>query len=225
MGTCNFAHPQNASEYFVVGANIEESYSECECGRHYEYEEEFVGDDVCPECEGDVTHDTETRALEVWQWEELKSNLTESLGNLDGFIAEESRNNRRSYNSTFLGKLEESKAWGDAEFHVVLKPCITSAYYEGATLDFKIEITTYSDTFDYNDEDIDTILDDGFDEYYIELNRGLVTRFRPYAKAWIEKTVERLSEELETVFKSYAEHQLQRQGVMSNGVAVYTETA
>lgn len=225
MGTCNFAHPKNASKYFVVGMNREEQFSECDCGRHYEWEDGYkeLDEIICTTCGDEVKGGTASRPIESWEWDDLKQCIMDALDELSEFISGESSDYSRNYGSTFLGEASKSKSWGDAEFTVSLKPCITSAYYEGATLDFAIEITTYGETYDYNEESLDSILDDGFDEYYVDLNRGLAAIFRPFAEQWIEDTIKDLSDKVEKVFQTFSEHKLQRQGVMSNGVGVYAE--
>lgn len=223
MGTNNFASPKNASKYFVVGANREEKYSECECGKHYEWEDEYVGEvfSTCPICKSDVEHEEESRPLESWEWDELEENLRDILSELEGFEDINRKDHSRNYADTFLGSVSKSKSWGDAEFTVSILPVMTSAYYEGATLDFKIEITTVNDTYDYNEESIGDILFNGFDDYYIYLNRGLASIFKKYAEVWIEETVTELSEEVEKVFETVSSHKLKNLGSFSNGEAVY----
>lgn len=77
MATSNFAPLKNASTIFVVGESIEETFSECDCGKFYEWEDEYVGEVfyICPICETDVTHDTEYRQPESWEWDDITDDI------------------------------------------------------------------------------------------------------------------------------------------------------
>lgn len=232
MGTPNFARPNNASKYFVVLTNREETFKECpDCGhkhRDWEYTLEELNEcDMCSESLVDAEIETETVYPDEWEVDDLIENIgyeiKEQGGTKDNEVIEYGQ-----YGIQSLGYFDESKSYGDVWLNVRVTAVIQSAYYEGATLDYLIHIDTNNDSFKYStgssyDEDLEDILEMAFDEYYSEMNAGLRAIMKPKAELWIEQTIDELSTKVETLFEQWTEHKLVCQGVFSNGEAVYSK--
>ena len=230
MGTPNFARPSNASKYFVVltGENVE--YKECpECeNKHYDWEhtlEELKECDLCKEDLQGEDIQEEYRMPEDFEYDDLISNLGYEIKALGGTIENEYLGDR-SYPIQSIGVLKEHKMYGDVEVIVKITATIQSGYYEGATLDWMIEIEGYNDTYKHStgssyDESLDDIMDMLFDPYYTDLNAGLCKIMQPKAVDWAEQTISDIGEKLEKLYEDWSSHKLHCKGVFSNGEAIY----
>lgn len=232
MGTPNFASPSNASKYFVVLTGQEVEVKVCPECEHNHRDWEFTLSELkeCEMCKHDLSEVEVTSEYvypESWECDDFISNMGYVIKEIGGVKENEYLNDNRSYPSQTLGKLTQSKSYGEVELEVVITAILTSAYYEGATLDYLIHVNTHKDVFKYStgssyDNDIDTILDDAFDrDYSTDMNAGLCAIFRPKAEAWVKQTITDLSEKLEKLFEDYSSHKLTCKGVFSNGEAVY----
>jgi transcription initiation factor TFIIIB Brf1 subunit/transcription initiation factor TFIIB len=233
MGTSNFAHPSNASKYFVVLTNREEEYKECEeCNeKHYAYDYNLEETTECYDCgvELPTEIETETQSPHEFEYDDLKTNLGDSIEEIGGYSLDESYDNDRNYNRQSVGKLTSSKSFGDIEVELELIAIIQSAYYEGATLDYAIQIynggeNVEVDSYSSEDDIIDDLFEVKYDDhYYSNMNKGMRIIQSKNALNWVEKEIKSLSSKLEIIFEQFSEHKLQRQGVFSNGEAVYLE--
>lgn len=233
MGTSNFAHPSNASKYFVVLTNREEEYKECtECNeKHYAYEYTLKDTVQCYDCGVTLPNEikTETQSSHESEYDYLKTSLGNSIKEIGGDSLDESYANDRNYHRQSVGKVTSSKLFGDIEVELELVAIIQSAYYEGATLDYIIQIYNGSENVEV-DSDEDDIIDDLFettyaDHDYSNMNKGMRIIQSKNALKWVEEEIESLSSQLEVIFEQYSEHKLQRQGVFSNGEAVYSKVS
>ena len=230
MATPNFARPSNASKYFVVLTGREEKYKECpECkNKHYEWEHTLEDLKECDLCEEDLSNEDiqeEYVYPESYEFDELIENLGYEIKALGGTKENEYLGDR-SYPIQTIGVFKESKMYGDVEVTVKITATIQSAYYEGATLDWLVEIEGYNDTYkhstgSYYDESLEDIMDMVFDPYYIDLNAGLCKIMQPKAVDWAKQTISDIGEKIEAIFEKYQEHKLTCAGVFSNGEAVY----
>lgn len=233
MGTANFASPSNASKYFVVLTGREEKYIECpECeNKHYEWQhtlEELKECDLCNEDLQGEDIQEEYVQPEDFEYDDLISNLGYEIERLGGKKENEHLGDR-NYPISSIGVFEESKWYGDLEVTVKVTATIQSAYYEGATLDWMVEIECDRETWkhstgSYYDEDLDDIMDMLFDPYYTDLNAGLCKIMQPKAVSWAEQTISEIEDKLEKLYEDWSSHKLHCKGVFSNGEAVY-ETA
>jgi hypothetical protein len=233
MGAPNFARPSNASNYFVVLTKSETKYKECdECNhRHYEWEYDLEKLTECEnECENPTfSEDTETTAPDEFEYQDLKDNIGNSIAEIGGDVLDESFDNDRNYHRQSVGKLQEDKYYGDIEVNIRLTAVIQSAYYEGATLDYIIEIDNGESWEEVDDQDtVSDIIDDLFqveynDYNYSDMSKGLRVIQSKNAVKWVEQQLPILSNKLEEIFKVYSSHKLQCNGVFSNGEAIYSE--
>lgn len=234
MGTPNFASPSNASKYFVVLTNREENYKECpECGElHYEGDYSLEELNECTSCKtsmDEVQIESQTIAPDTWECQDLIDNIGNEIEAIGGKMENESFRDQ-NYARQSLGVLESTKSYGDVELVVKLTAILQSAYYEGATLDYIIQIEANGETFDhstgsYYDEDLDNIIESAFDPYYSDMNPGLCKIMQPKALTWVEGQIEELSNQLEALYEAHSEHKLGCTGVFSNGEAVYHAVA
>lgn len=233
MSTPNFARPSNASKYFVVLTGREENKSVCnECGdEHYEWEEDYICSEgePCANCGSiDIKHEEEYRQPEQFEYDDLIDNIGHDIKENGGIKENKYLDNSR-YSIQSLGYFKETKHYGDIDVTIKITAVIQSAYYEGATLDYLIEVESRGDSWKHNtgshyDNDLDSIMDDVFDPYYTDLNKGLCKIMIPKALNWCENTIERLSSKVEGIFEGWSEHKLKCKGVFSNGEAIYEQT-
>jgi len=227
MGTPNFQSPNNAKDYYVVLTSNEETYKECEVCFHRHYEEL----DTLTECENeckDATFEenTETRYPEEFECDDLKGNIGCDI-EAQGGTSDDKCLDSSQYSVTSLGYLNESKCYGDVEVEVKVTAVLCGAYYEGATLDYLVQIVSQQgDDFDIStgsryDEDVDDVMTQLFDEYNTYMNAGLRKIQSQNAEKWVENIIEELSEKMDNLIQGYSEHKLSCKGVMSNGEAIY----
>lgn len=234
MGTPNFARPSNASKYYAVLTNQEVEVKECpDCGhQHPEWEYNLEEITQCKQCKIDLSEvevTTDVQVPDSWECEELIRNIGEVI-EAQGGSAENESFRDRNYERQSLGVLENHRAYGDVELGVKLTAILQSAYYEGATLDYMVQIEANGETFDYStgsyyDQDLDSVLESAFDSYYSDMNAGLCKMLRPKAQTWIENQIEELSAKLEDIYENWSEHKLGCTGVFSNGEAIYHPVA
>lgn len=229
MGTTNFASPSNASKYYVVLTGQEEKKSVCnECGEeHFEWSEEYVGEDEkCLNCGStDVRYEEEYVYPEDFEYDDLISNLGYEIERIGGTKENEYLGDN-SYPIQSLGYFKDEKWYGnDICITVKVTAVIQSAYYEGATLDWLVEIeereTWKHSTGSYYDESLEDIMDMIFDPYYTDLNAGLCKIMQPKAVSWAEQVISNIEDKLEKLYESWSSHKLHCKGVFSNGEAIY----
>ena len=211
MGTSNFARG-NTSKVFAVLMDTEETFKECsECGhKHYDYEYSLDTLNECENsCEGATLSEeqTEYRSCESYEYDEFKEYLRETaeeeIKNRKDirFKEENGSDNDRNYCATDLFSFNTSKMFGDIEVEVSIIGQIVSAYYEGASLDFEVQIYNgwESATID-NYCSVENAVEDLFDNNCSLMNQGLLKIQSKNAVKWAEKTKTELIELIEEVF-------------------------
>ena len=173
-----------------------------------------------------------TGDADEWQYDDLKDNLGEDIENAGGDSLDEPIGHDRNYHRQALGKFEENESFGDIEIEIRLTVLIQSAYYEGATLDYLIEVYNgyeyveieegfYTNT---TEDMVNDLFDLKYNEHsYSEMSKGLRVIQSRHAKNWLDKEIKTQSEKIEKILESYSEHKLQKVGGFSNGEAVYQE--
>ena len=233
MGTSNFARG-NTSKVFAVLMNTEETFKECsECGqKHYdfEYSTESFKNLTC--CEGaTLEEETEYRSAESYEYDDFKEYLRETAEEeikdlKEVWYREESgSDNDRNYCATDLFSFNTSKMFGDIEVEVSIIGQIVSAYYEGASLDFEVQIYNGSESVSLDRySNVENVLDDlfapGYDHYNSDMNQGMRKIQMNNAVKWAEKTKTELIELIEEVFTKVSQP-LNVLGTASNGETFY----
>lgn len=229
MGTANFASPSNASKYYVVLTGHKQEYIECpECeNKHYEWQHTLEELKECDLCDHDLQGEDiqeEYRMPESYEYQDLIDNLGYEIEALGGTKENEYLGDR-SYPIQSLGYFKEDKWYGDICITVKVTAVIQSAYYEGATLDWLVEIeereTWKHSTGSYYDENLEDIMDMIFDPYYTDLNAGLCKIMQPKAVSWAEQVISDIGDKLEKLYEDWSSHKLHCKGVFSNGEAIY----
>lgn len=228
MGTPNFASPSNASKYFVVLTSREEEVLKCsECGEvHHDWESNLENLRECSNCESEeLEKEDNTVYPESWAYEDLVENLGHEIKSLGGRKESEHLDTSR-YSISSIGVIEEEKYYGDIDITVKITSTIQSAYYDGATLDWLVEVESRGETWKHStgshyDETLEDIVDMIFDPYYSEMNAGLCKIMQPKAVNWVEQTISEIEEKLEKLYEDWSKHKLHCKGVFSNGEAIY----
>ena len=233
MGTSNFSRLNNASKYYTVFMNVEEKYVECnECNeKFYEYEPEYETSEselICSECGSDaIEFKEDERSIKDWEVEDFKSYFKEQLEKIGGTYDEELANDRNRP-ACYLGYFQQSKFYGDEEFTVRLRIYYQHGYYEGANLDYDIEIDA-----GYGWEEVDEELCNG-NKVTIEdivtislknsdLPKGMQKIQSKNIIKWIEKYIKETSEKIEKLFSEVCDNRLELVGTFSNGESIYKE--
>jgi hypothetical protein len=236
MGTSNFARSQTSRVYAVL-MNTEETFKECtECGhKHYNYEfnlETLTNCELCDEVVFDEA-ETEYRSAEDYDYDDFKEYLRETaqrkVKETTFYYRDESgSDNDRNYCATDLFSIRSSKMYGDIEVYITITGQIVSAYYEGASLDYRLEIYNGSEDVEvengyYTTTEAD-ILDDLFapkyEHYNSDMNKGLRSIMLKKATIWAEKETEKMKNLIEEIFTEVSQP-LNVLGTASNGETFY----
>lgn len=219
MGASNFARG-NTSKVFAVLMDTEETFKEClGCGhKHYDYdyiEEDFKKLSVCEnECEDEEFEEkTEYRSCEQYEYDDFKDYLRERAeelvkGTPYSYREQDNSDNDRNYCATDLFSLNTSKMYGDIEVNLTITGQIVGAYYEGASLDYRLEVYNGSEDCEvsngYYKTTVADILDDLFapqyDHYTSDMSKGLRKMLLPKAVKWAESETEKMIEAIENIF-------------------------
>lgn len=234
MGTSNFARLDNATKYFIVLMNVEEKYVECnECNeKFYEYEPEYEtaeSEHYCGKCGSDaIEFKEDERSREDWEVEDFKSYFKEQLEKIGGTYDDEEVVYDRNRPVRYLGYFQQSKFYGDEEFTVRLRMYCQYGYYEGANLDYDIEIDCGFGWEKVDEElwngskvtieDIVTSNLEGSD-----LSKGMQKIQSKNIIKWIEKVKAETSEKIENLFSEVCDNKLELIGTASNGESFYKE--
>lgn len=241
MGASNFAR-RNTSKVFAVLMDIEETFKECsDCGHiHYDFEFESGGYAQlmqCSECDSeDLTEKTEYRSVESHEYNDFKEYLREvaeehtARGTDFKYSKEEGSDNNRNYPATDVFSLYTSKTYGDIEVEVKITGQIVSGYYEGANLDFRIEI--YSEGWNELENGHYVVTEENIleglfepeynDHTFSDLKRGVRKLMLPKAVNWAEKTTKKMKEIVENIFTEVSQP-LNVVGTFSNGETIYSK--
>lgn len=229
MGASNFARG-NTSKVFAVLMNTEEKYSKCsECDeKYFEWEEGYVEEDV-KDC---IEHDTEYRSCEDFEVDDFKHYIKEVAENhamrADFKYSEQSgSDNDRNYCATDLFSLRTSKYYGDIEVNLTITGQIVSAYYEGASLDYRLEVYNGGEDSEVDKnfsvaDIVESLFEIGYDHYTSDMGKGLRKILLPKAVKWAEKEAEKMIETIENIFTEVS-MPLVVTAQFSNGETFYTK--
>ena len=123
--------------------------------------------------------------------------------------------------------LTTSKSYGDIEVEVKVTAQIVSAYYEGASLDYRLEIYNGGEWSEVDRNfSVEDILDDLFapkyEHYNSDMNKGLRTILLSKAASWGERVSEQMIDLVEEIFTQVSKP-LNVVGTFSNGETIYSE--
>lgn len=238
MGASNFSRG-STSKVFAVLMNREETYKGCsECGeRHYDYDysEESFKNLTC--CEG-ATFEEETAYVspDDYEYDDLRDDIRETAQEeikdlKEVWYREESgSDNDRNYCATDLFSFNTSKMFGDIEVEVRVIGQIVGAYYEGASLDFRLEIYNggeWSEVsngyYTVTERDIlDDLFEPEYEHYNSDMNKGMRKIQMEYATKWAEGKATELKELIEEVFTKVS-MPLNVVASFSNGETIYAK--
>jgi hypothetical protein len=238
MGASNFARG-NTSKVYAVLMDTEETFKECSgCGhKHYDYdylEEDFKSLSVCEnECEDEEFEEkTEYRSCEQYEYDDFKEYVREvaeiKAKETDfSYDDAEGSDNDKNYCASDLFELTTSKSYGDIEVEVKVTAQIVSAYYEGASLDYRLEIYNGGEWSEVDRNfSVEDILDDLFapkyENYYSDMGKGLRTILLPKAVSWGESISEQMINLVEEIFTQVSKP-LNVVATFSNGETIYSE--
>ena len=202
MGTSNF-HYKNASRVYAVLIN---------------YEDEILDEN------GEPTGETETRCPEEYQVDELKDFIGNEIQDLEnGFCFNwvKDSNELRSFPSSYLGSLRSCKQYGDIGIEVYIHAFLRSGYYEGACLDWtlQVDINGYGEYID--EDDIQYAANDIREYASTNMSKGLRTIMAYRAEKWIRSEADRLSGIMENIFSRNSDVELAKVATFSNGETIY----
>jgi hypothetical protein len=236
MGTSNFARG-NTSKVFAVLMNEEVNFKKCnECGEtFYEYDHD-LDKVVC--CEGATFKEgTESRSCESEDYEDFKSHLqelaeTESKETTFKYSEEDESDRDRNYCGTDLFSLQTSKSYGDIEVELRIVGKIVGGYYEGASLDYRLEIYNGAEWSEvsnsYYKVSVSDIVDSLFESEYnnhsfSNMNRGLRKMILPKAIKWAEEESNKMIILVEQIFTKISTP-LNVVARFSNGETIYAKS-
>jgi hypothetical protein len=233
MGASNFARG-NTSKVFAVLMNTEEKFSKCnECdGKSWEWEEAYIEvGSTCSCGSTDIEHDTEYRSCEDFEYNDLIYDLRETAerkAKEQGYrYSKESGSDKASqYTATDLFSLCTSKSYGDLQVEIKITGQIVGAYYEGASLDFRLEISNGSEWSEvdknFSAEDIVTDLFEASysDHSYSSMGKGLRKILSKKASVWAEKETSKMEALVEEIFTEVSQP-LNVVATFSNGETFY----
>lgn len=235
MGTSNFAFG-NTSKVYAVLMNREETYKECsECGeRHYDYDykKEDFENLIC--CEGaELEEETETISADSSEYEDFVDYIRDTAENKEtkyNYNEEDKSDNANNYAARDVFSFRIDKSYGDITVEIQITAQIVSAYYEGASLDYRLEIYNGGEWSEVENGYYVTtekdIIEDLFeikysDHTYSEMNKGLRNILSKKAVAWAEEEVEQMKNLIEEIFTSVTTYKLDVIGTASNGETFY----
>ena len=240
MGASNFARG-NTSKVFAVLMDTEETFKECsECGeKHYDFEYSAGSYEQLMECNNScenatLEEKTEYRSCEQYEYDDFKEYLRETAETklketVYTYKEEEKSDNDRNYCATDLFSFQTSKSYGDIEVEIKITGQIVSAYYEGASLDYRLEIYNGGEWSEvsngYYKVTVGCIVASLFEAIYdnhsfSDMNRGLRKIMLPKAVKWAEKETDKMKELIEEIFTEVS-MPLNVVGTFSNGETIY----
>lgn len=233
MGASNFARG-NTSQVFAVLMNEERKVSICNsCGEKAFEDFDYVEiGGTCYECgSDDIEHTIEDKAPESYDYEDFKEYLRETAKekakDTYTYRKQEKSDNDRNYCATDLFSLSTYKMYGDIEVNLTITGQIVSAYYEGASLDYRLEVYNGSEDCEVDrNSSVADILDDLFapkyDHYNSYMNQGMRRIQMKNATKWAEKETEKMIELIEEIFTEVS-MPLTVIAQFSNGETIYAK--
>lgn len=202
MGTSNF-HYKNASRVYAVLMN---------------YEDEILDEN------GEPTGETETRYPEIYEVDELKDFIENEIEDLENGVYYnwvKDSNELRSFPSSYLGSLRSCKSYGDIDIDVYIHAFIRSGYYEGACLDWTLQVDINGNGEYIDDEDIQYAANDIMEYASSDMSKGLRTIMAFKAEKWIRSEADRLSGIMENIFSRNSDVEMRKVATFSNGETIY----
>lgn len=202
MGTSNF-HYKNASRVYAVLMS---------------YEDDVLDDN------GEPTGEKETVYPDNEMSEEVMSfirNEIEDLENGQYFNWVKGIGELRSYPSSYLGSIRSCKSYGDIDIDVYIHAFIRSGYYEGACLDWTLQVDINGNGEYIDDEDIQYAANDIRECASSDMSKGLRTIMAYKAEKWIRSEADRLSGIMENIFSRNSEVEMRKVATFSNGETIY----
>lgn len=202
MGTSNF-HYKNASRVYAVLMN---------------YEDEILDENNEP------TGETETRYPEEYEADDLKDFIENEIEDLEnGFYYNwvKDSNELRSFPSSYLGSIGSCKSYGDIDIDVYIHAFIRSGYYEGACLDWTLQVGINGNGEYIDDEDIQYAANDIREHASSYMSKGLRTIIASKAEKWIRSEADRLSGIMENIFSRNSDVEMRKVATFSNGETIY----
>ncbi len=199
MSTNNFYY-RNASKVFAIGLD---------------YEQPMLDDD------GNETDENENVSCESWEYEEQIENVQYHMEQNKGKFTysdyeQKSQLDNRNFCASFVGSLSIAKNFGDVNVDVQLNCFSRAGYYEGACLDWELNINV-----DGNDsDDIDDVT------YFVEntssynMNEGMLKIQAKNAQKWANKIKDELIAAVEKSFENSSTCFV-RVATFSNGETIY----
>ncbi len=187
MGASNF-HYVNASRVFSICESFTFENEDGEEETYYPDSDDF-------DCEIDNVRSILKSAGELFCGNETRS-----------------REELRSYPTTFIGTIYRRKTFGDVEVEVEAHCYARSGYYAGACLDYEMEIS-----IDGNEVDE---IDGNFQDAYSDMNEGMLKIQARNAEKWANNTISELADVAEGVF-AQCSTQYTKVATASNGEAFY----
>ena len=202
MGTSNF-HYKNASRVYAVLMS---------------YEDDVLDDN------GEPTGEKETVYPDNEMSEEVMSfirNEIEDLENGQYFNWVERIGELRSYPSSYLGSIRSCKSYGDIDIDVYIHAFIRSGYYEGACLDWTLQVDINGNGEYIDDKDIQYAANDIREHASSYMSKGLRTIIAYKAEKWIRSEADRLSGIMENIFSRNSDVEMRKVATFSNGETIY----
>lgn len=198
MSTPNF-NRQNASKIYAVLMN--------------DYDEETGQVNYPDELESEMFMEDVQQSIKS-KMEEAGYNVYTGIHHID---------NNRSYPQVAIATIQSEKCFigDDCYLGVAIVATVNSGYYEGASLDYKYEITGEHNTIDSLDQ-LDDFLDDLIEDEteYVNIPEGKI-KLKKRMKDWVERTQADITEKLEALYSDIAQAELYCTAIFSNGEALY----
>jgi hypothetical protein len=121
--------------------------------------------------------------------------------------------NNRSYPGQNLKTWWANKTFADVQIEISITAKVISGYYEGASLDWEVEL--FMDNCSYDAIDVTDFVN------HCNHNKGVAIFTYPKVDKWIETTKQKMIDEMEKIFETFSEVKLQTIAVASNGEAFY----
>lgn len=200
MGTSNFYY-RNASKVFAIGLD---------------YETNVIDED------GNETDEMKTVSCESYEYDEqienVKYHLEENKGKFSYSECEtKSQSDNRNFEASFIASLSTNKSFGDVNVEVEINCFSRSGYYEGACLDWELNINVDGTTED-DVEGIQSCFIDGYT--YSDMNAGLLKIQGKNAQKWANKIKNEIVEVVEKSFE-LSSTCFVRLATFSNGETIY----
>lgn len=161
-------------------------------------------------------------SADEWDIRELNSNVRKALSEIEAFVFTDEgvdTEELRSYPSTVLGTIYDTKRFGDVVASVSVVAVIRSGYYEGACFDWLLTFEIDSET---TYEDLESIIE------AVNWNSDMPVGMQKIQSKNILKFFElkksQIVAEVEKVFATFVEVKLNKIGSASNGETFYQQS-